>query len=155
MVPVWIALFFISFISFYMVMDASRYQTVYTEAESRSHASSMMAYTKAVKDYVLVNPTATGHISITALGPYWQTGYTHDGSRWNNFIDTNGKLYIYSLSTVNNDVLAELYALSNYSPLIGSKVSGGNFRSYNGALSWALPTALSSVPTGAVVIVGR
>lgn len=157
MVPVWIAVIFLAISSFFMVKTLPEKNEFYQVAQSEKDMISILAYRKAVLRFIAANPAATGTISTASLTPFWSRGYIHVPKRWQNFIDTDGTLYIYSLfsvvisTTENNTFLSRTYELSAGSELVGTKVSG-NFVSFTGASTWAIP---ATIPDNSIVIIGK
>ena len=155
MVPVWIALLFLSIVSLFLAIDIPRQKVQYEMIRAEHDATSFLAYRKGIIDYLKANPTATGHIDEAALSSYWPQGYSYDAKLWSNYVDPlDKKLYIFSLSPPNNGMQVRLASNYGNSFLVGSSGSSGKFFSTNGKVSLTLPTA-AGIKDGVVVMIGR
>lgn len=154
MVPIWIALVFLSLMTLFLAVDIPKREAVRQEVQVSRDVTSVTAYGRAVTAYLDVNPTVTGRVSNADLAAFWPLGYTHaDGSLWSNYIETGGKLYIFSLSSANNGVLGSLHSAYGGALFVGTKGIDGKLHSLNGVVI-PLPSA-AGVPNGSLVAIGR
>lgn len=155
MFPVWIAIAFLSFVTFFLAVDIPKQKNAQTAIKVEHDVTSMVAYRKAVISYLTANPTATGLITTASLTTYWPLGYSNAGALWSNYVDPGTeKLYIFSLSAANNQMLSKLHNMHGDSFFIGTRDSGGNFVSFNGLVTIPVPSA-AGIVDGAVIIIGR
>lgn len=155
MFPIWIAIAFLSFVTLFFAVDLPKQKAAQTAVQVNHDVTSMLAYRKAVISYLAANPSATGTITSAALASYWPLGYTNTGARWSNYVDPGtAKLYIFSLSAANNEILSRLHTLYGDSFFIGTQDSSGNFISFNGLVNTPAPPA-AGIVNGAVIIIGR
>ncbi len=155
MVPVWIALLFLSFVSLFLAIDLPRQKIQYDMVKTAHDVTSFWAYRKGIIDYLDANPGITGHVNEALVAAYWPRGYTYDPTLWSNYVDpADQKLYIFSLSPPNNGMLSALANRYTASFFVGTKNSAGNFVSFNGKVNFALPVA-ASIGSGVVVMIGR
>ena len=154
MVPIWIALAFLSFMTLFLAVDIPKREAARNEVQIAYDTSSITAYGRSVTAYLTANPTVTGKVDNTTLSAFWPLGYTHtDGSLWSNYIDTGGKLYIFSLSPANNEILSGLYRIYGDTLFVGTKGSDGYLHSLNG-VTIPIPT-VAGIPNGAIVVLGK
>ena len=155
MVPVWIALLFLSFVTLFLAVDIPRQKVQYNMVEVARDVTSFMAYRSGVVGYLDANPTVVGHINEMLLTSYWPRGYAYDPTLWSNYVDpASKKLYIFSLSPHNNGMLAKLADRYGGSFFVGTKTAAGNFVSFNGKISFPIPPA-AGIGSNVVVTVER
>ena len=115
-------------------------------------AANFYAYRAAVITYLNANPGATGTIADGSLA--WPLGYIRNAA-WTNVV-ASGTLYTYSTSAPSSDSLEAIGRRGGRSMMIGYKTAGNTMISLTGAASgFTLPAAMSSVPSGAVVVIGK
>lgn len=155
MVPVWIALLFLSFVSLFLAIDLPRQKIQYDMVKTAHDVTSFWAYRKGIIDYLDANPGITGHVNEALVAAYWPRGYTYDPTLWSNYVDpADQKLYIFSLSPPNNGMQARLADRYGNSFLVGSSAPAGKFVSTNGKINLTLPPA-AGIGTGMIVMIGR
>jgi hypothetical protein len=156
MIPVWIGVIFFSVVAIYIAMEIPHQEEQYIQAVSDVRATSFFLYRKAVINHIEANPMATGSFDAATLAPFAPTGYTVTDLEWGNFIDTDLKLYVFSLATTNNGGVMEVVLhKSGDSVFVGSK-TGGFFLPGNGSTRWALPAAVdAAIPDNAFVVIGK
>lgn len=155
MIPLWLALAFLSFVTLFLAVDIPKRESVRNTAQISYDTTSVTAYGRTVTNYLKANPSATGRIDGQALGPFWPAGYKHvDGTLWSNYIDTGGKLYIFSLSPANNGILGGLYRTYAGALFVGTKESDGYFHSFDGGVIVSVPIQ-AGIPDKSIVIMGK
>jgi hypothetical protein len=112
----------------------------------------MLAYKSALITYLNSNPTYAGVIPDSSIT--LPTGMNRDSS-WTNVV-TSGVLYVYeAVPSGTQNLLDAIYLKSNNSYLVGKKV-GSNYVNAKGYTTSTFPsTSPSTVPDGAIVIIGR
>ena len=157
MLPVWLAILFVAFAAAFMIHQSSEKQQVYSYAQSSRDAAAISAYKTAVLKYINAHPAASGSIDNVALAPHWPTGFKNPDPplNFNNYIaPAPDTLYIFSSFPANNEVLDHLYKMSGGSVFVGKKTPGGQFESYIGGVTLAVPVG-AVIPDNAIVIVGK
>lgn len=151
MFPLWIVSVFAALFTAYIAVEIPRQNNFVVQLTSDVSATNFMAYRKAIQNYLVINPNATGVISDTSLSPYWLPGYIRD-SNWTNVI-SGGTLFVYSTSAIQHNTLNVVYNKSMKSSLVGTKnATTGKLQSPNGFdTGITLPV---SIPNNAIVILG-
>lgn len=162
MVPIWIAVVFISLFSLYMVLYAPNTEMQLEQLDREANATSVMAYRSAILSYLLANPGAVGTIpdALLTAGNHWPNGYTAplptppDPYVWSNYVDVDRTLYIFSFSPDRSGLQKLLNESLGDGFIVGEKRPDGNFWAIGDPIMFAVPAA-AGIPDGALVIVGR
>lgn len=120
--------------------------------QADTKAVNMLAYKSALITFLNSNPTYAGVIPDSSIT--LPTGMSRD-SNWTNVV-TSGVLYVYeAVPSGTQNLLDAIYLKSDKSYLVGKKV-GSNYVNAKGYTTSTFPsTSPSTVPDGAIVIIGR
>lgn len=150
--PTVAALFFIAMVS---LIGAVHLPVEKAQQEARIAdvgATSMLAYRRAVIDFLNANPTFTGTVPDASLTFPW--GYIRD-PRWTNVVLAGSTLYVYETAANSPDtaqVLDQLFRKTLSSHMVGRKASGQLVSANGFATGISVPAA---VPEGALLMVGK
>lgn len=159
MLPLWIAMIFLSIITLFVATEMPKNQALVTSAQSEVVSNDFLMYRDGVMRFLRANPntvsTAIPEASLTFLEGYAKRG------NWTNYVGPDGNLYIYSPPTnppLNKNYLQDLYKRLDETRMLGIKdAATGNLfalREYNGTRNTGIAIP-ALIPAGSIVLVGR
>lgn len=114
----------ISVAGYYTVID-QKYMLVLEESKARHLANDMAIYRNAVIDYFSANPAlkSTKVPDNALVFPSWHTRIATPTAKtqWDNYIDADGTIYIYALSSLPVNITSDIVALAKNSILVGEE----------------------------------
>jgi PBP1b-binding outer membrane lipoprotein LpoB len=153
--PIFIALFFISCVSFVCVLNVPAKEAEVAKSIAKASSTSVLAYRAATINYLNANPGFQGKIPDAAISPVW--GYVSD-KRWSNVV-SNGTLFVFedikkstAVAPKAISTLSRVYEDSGKSSSVGRN-KNGEMESADG-LSTKIKVP-DDVPEGALLIIGK
>lgn len=159
MLPLWIAMIFLSIVTLFVATEMPKNQALVTSATSEIMSNDFLMYRDGVMRFLRANPNFVNG-SIQDANLTFLEGYTKRGN-WRNYVDPTGMLYIYSPPAnppLNKNYLQDLYKRLDETRMLGIKdAATGNLfalREYNGTRNTGIAIP-GVIPAGSIVLVGR
>lgn len=152
MFPLWVIAVFAALGIYFTSVQIPRQEAAVASITADVSATNFLAYRQAVRNYIRVNPSATGTVTDANLASHWLPGYIRDAN-WTNTVASN-TLFVYSSSPVPSGTQLRVYQKTGETILVGTKSAAtGRLVSQRGVdTGVVLPVA---IPNGSFVMVGR